>query len=171
MSKKKNRSVISVPRDPAIFSVLLLYPFHLLVWDMNACELPPSSVHRGHTQSVTHSCSSRSLSHLSFSLPLDTSIEFHRNAMFISGHRVQGGCHMCMLTTKASLGKLAWKGGGGTASSVSICRPGHQTHEHTKSGPYAPWDMKRKVIGFSPLWSSLCLSNCHTSLQDTPGFH
>lgn len=147
------------------FSVLLLYPLHLLVWDMKACELLPSSIHKGHTQSITHSCLSRNSSHLSFSLPLDTEM------LCLALVSFQGGCHMCMLTTKAPLEKLAWKGGGGTASAVSICCPGHQNQEHPKSGPYAPWDMKREVIGFSPLWSFLCLSNCHTSLQGTPGFH
>lgn len=42
---------------------------------------------------------------------------------------------------------------------------------HAEAGPYAPQDGKSEVIGFSLLWSSLCLSDCHTSLRHPPGFH
>lgn len=49
--------------------------------------------------------------------------------------------------------------------------PGHKNFRHAESGPYGPRDGENEVIVFSLLWSSLCLSNCHTFLRDPPGFH
>lgn len=87
---------------------------------------------------------------------------------------VEGGCQIWMLSSKAPLKRLSWARlvvgvpQGWVSIHVQFSSSGNsvlanKNFGHAKSSPYTPQDIKKKVIGFSLLWSSLFLSNCHTS--------
>lgn len=148
-------------------------------WQMRPCKPPPYSNTRAQSlESIP--LLSRSAHHLSQTSTLITSSHVDAFASFLRNNMGK----MAVISECSHL-KYPWNGWAGpgwrrgchsSAHLPAALRQwkfclGHQNFECARSGPYAPQDVKKEVVGFSPLWSSLCLSNCHTSPWHPPGFH